>query len=263
MQDQIINFLHTNPSIDVDKEIRWRVNFLKNFLLQSGAKGLVLGISGGIDSTAAGKLCQKAMTELYNEGHEATFYAVRLPYGEQFDAADAELAMDFIEPDERLEVNIKPMVDAIGIPLTQFNKGNLKARARMVVQYAIASEHNALVVGSDHAAEAVMGFFTKFGDGAADIVPLYGLNKRQVIAVLERLGAPEKITRKAPTADLLDDKPGQLDTDELGVSYDAIDDYLEGRIVNDADKEKIEATFLRTVHKRRGPFVPQDFPPVY
>lgn len=259
MQEQIAAELHVKPRIDVEEEIRYRINFLKGFLVNSGAQAYVLGISGGVDSTTTGKLCQIAVDELRDEGHAAVLYAVRLPYAEQVDADDAERALDFISPDQRLTINIKPMVDALGIPLTDFNKGNLKARARMVVQYTIAGEHGGIVVGCDHAAEAVMGFFTKFGDGAADVMPLNGLTKRQVRALLEHLGAPENLVHKAPTADLLDEKPGQLDEVELGVGYDDIDDYLEGREVDPDVVTRIESAYMRTEHKRRTPYVPQDF----
>ena len=101
----------------------------------------------------------------------------------------------------------------------------------MIAQYALAGEHNYLVIGTDHGAESVTGFFTKFGDGGADILPLFGLNKRQNRALLAELGAPARIWEKVPTADLLDGKPGRTDEDELGLGYDLIDDYLEGRDV--------------------------------
>src|SRR5690606_34466988 len=104
-------------------------------------------------------------------------------------------------------------------------------RVRMIAQYAIAGQRSLLVVGTDHAAEAVTGFFTKYGDGGADVLPLSGLTKRQGRALLQHLGAPERLYTKPPTADLLDDKPGQTDEDELGMSYEQIDDYLEGKDV--------------------------------
>ena len=132
-------------------------------------------------------------------------------------------------------------------------KGNVKARARMIAQYAIAGDAGLLVIGTDHGAESVTGFFTKFGDGGADLLPLYGLNKRQIRQLLQHLGAPEPLWQKVPTADLLDGKPLRTDEDELGIAYDEIDDYLEGREVPVEVAEKIEQKWFRSRHKRATP----------
>jgi len=110
-----------------------------------------------------------------------------------------------------------------------------------------------LVIGTDHAAEAVTGFFTKYGDGGADVLPLTGLTKRQGKALLKELGADERLYLKTPTADLLDQKPGQADETELGISYDELDDYLEGKQVPTEIAEKIEKRYLTTMHKRNLP----------
>jgi NAD+ synthase len=128
----------------------------------------------------------------------------------------------------------------------------------MVAQYALAGQDGMLVVGTDHAAEAVTGFFTKFGDGGADIVPLTGLTKRQGKQLLAFLGAPARLYEKLPTADLLDDQPGQTDEANLGLSYEHIDDYLEGRDVPEDVAVALEARFLATRHKRTTPVEPND-----
>jgi NAD+ synthase len=108
-------------------------------------------------------------------------------------------------------------------------------------------------VGTDHAAEAVTGFFTKYGDGGTDILPLTGLSKRQGRALLAELDAPERLYLKPPTADLLDHNPGQTDEANLGLRYEQIDDYLEGLHVDDEVADAIEKRFLATEHKRRVP----------
>ena len=136
--------------------------------------------------------------------------------------------------------------------------GNTKARLRMATQYAIGGDLGLLVLGTDQAAENITGFFTKFGDGGADLLPLFGLNKRQVRALLKELGATERLWEKVPTADLLDGTPGQTDEAELGLRYDDIDDYLEGREIDEAAAEKLEAIFLRTRHKRTVPVTIHD-----
>ena len=274
IQQQIVEALDVKPEIDPAEEIESRIAFLIDYLKAAGAKGFVLGISGGQDSTLAGRLAQLAVERVRADGDEAQFVAVRLPYRVQADAADAESAIDFIAADRSLTINIEHGVDGIerdieeGLAaaasagseqsITDFNRGNIKARLRMVTQYAIGGHGGLLVIGTDHAAEAVTGFYTKFGDGAADILPLSGLNKRQGRAVLKALGAPEHLYLKVPTADLLDGVPGRPDEDELGISYEHIDDYLEGREVPEEVATLIEAKYVATRHKRNLPVTPGD-----
>jgi len=266
LQTDIVEEMGVKPEIDPAEEVSRRVEFLVEYAKTAGAKGFVLGISGGVDSSLAGKLCQLAAEKLREEGLEAQFHAVRLPHGVQHDAEDAATAVEFIGPDHLHSVNIEKAVtgvdaafnDAFGRPMVDYHRGNVKARLRMTVQYAVGGEHNLLVVGTDHGAESITGFFTKYGDGGADILPLFTLNKRQVRQLLKHLGATESLWSKAPTADLLDDNPGQLDETELGISYDHIDDYLEGRDIPDSEAEILERHYLRTRHKRTVPVSIQD-----
>jgi NAD+ synthase len=170
--------LRARTDIDAQHEIERRCDFLCRAMQESGQKTLVLGISGGVDSTVAGRLAQLAVNRLRDQGDQARFVAMRLPYGEQKDADDADRALEFIQPDEVLEVNIKNGSDALLQSLESggmsfedadqrdFVLGNIKARQRMVVQYAVAGARSGLVIGTDQAAEALMGFFTKYGDGA-------------------------------------------------------------------------------------------------
>ncbi|MEI5583035.1 MULTISPECIES: ammonia-dependent NAD(+) synthetase [unclassified Agromyces] len=266
LQARIIEELHVEPAIDPAEQVRRRIDFLKRYLVASGAAGLVLGISGGQDSSLAGRLCQLAVDELAAEGRPARFVAVRLPYGVQRDEDDARLALEFIRPAEVIDFDIKGGVDglatdfadAVGTPISDFGKGNVKARMRMIAQYALAGEGGLLVVGTDHAAEAVTGFFTKFGDGGADLLPLSGLTKRQGRALMRHLGAPERLYTKVPTADLLDHDPGQADEANLGLAYADIDAFLEGDEIDAEVAERIEARFLQTRHKRAEPVTPFD-----
>ncbi|WP_298826093.1 ammonia-dependent NAD(+) synthetase [uncultured Planococcus sp.] len=263
LQQQIIEELKVQPSIQPKEEIERTVSFLKEYLMRhSFLKGYVLGISGGQDSTLAGKLAQMAVDQLNEEsgGTEYGFYAIRLPYGVQFDEHDAKDALDFIKPTKTYTINIKEAVDAsdraleeAGIELTDFAKGNEKARERMKAQYSVAAMHNAAVLGTDHAAEAITGFYTKFGDGAADLTPLFRLNKRQGRAMLKELGSPEHLYTKIPTADLEEDKPAIPDEVALGVTYEMIDDYLEGKKIPADAQETLEGHYLKTQHKRHLP----------
>ena len=261
LQRVIIDDLGVAPEIDPATEVVQRVQFLVDYLRASHTAGFVLGISGGVDSSLAGRLAQMAVDRLREQDEDVDFVAVRLPHGIQADEADAAAAMDWVAARTEVTVDIKPATDGLeaafedgsGGQISDFNKGNVKARMRMVAQYAIAGQGNLLVIGTDHGAESVTGFFTKFGDGGADILPLYGLNKRQNRQLLQHLGAPQRLWAKVPTADLLDGRPLRTDEDELGISYDHIDDYLEGRAVPVAVAEVIEQKYLRSRHKRTTP----------
>ncbi|MBD2761918.1 ammonia-dependent NAD(+) synthetase [Kocuria sp. cx-116] len=266
LQAQIISELGVKPQIDPAAEVERRVDFLCDYFRAARARGFVLGISGGVDSTLAGKLAQLAVTKLRAEGEDAQFAAMRLPHGVQHDEDDAQAALAFIAPDRTITFDVAPAVrgfeeayePAIGTELTDFTRGNTKARVRMTAQYAVGGDNNLLVIGTDHAAESVTGFFTKFGDGGADLLPLAGLNKRQNRQLLDHLRAPEPLISKAPTADLLDDNPGRTDEDELGLPYHDIDDYLEGKEVATEIAQQLETIFMRSRHKRTVPVTPAD-----
>jgi NAD+ synthase len=192
---------------------------------------------------------------------------VRLPYHVQKDEAEAQLACQFIKPSKLVTVNVHDGVigihnatlaglEAVGLASTDagktdFLKGNVKARMRMIVQYDIAGLMGGLVVGTDHSAENITGFYTKWGDGACDLAPLFGLNKRQVRQLAAFLGAPDVLVKKAPTADLEDEKPLLEDEVALGLSYDEIDDFLEGKEVSQAVEDKLVSIYKRTQHKRQ------------
>ncbi|MEJ4043876.1 ammonia-dependent NAD(+) synthetase [Erwinia sp. SLM-02] len=263
LQQDIIAALGVKPVIDAQAEIRISVEFLKSYLkTYPFLKTLVLGISGGQDSTLTGKLCQTAINELREETADTTyqFIAVRLPYGVQADEQDCQDAIGFIQPDRVLTVNIKQAVLAseqalrdAGITLSDFIRGNEKARERMKAQYSIAGMTAGVVVGTDHAAEALTGFFTKYGDGGTDINPIFRLNKGQGKQLLKALGCPEHLYLKQPTADLEDNRPGLQDEVALGVTYQLIDRYLEGETIDPAAAKIIEGWYQKTEHKRRTP----------
>lgn len=279
-----------------DEEILSRVNFLIEYAIHSRSNGYVLGISGGQDSTLTGKLCLLA-TEVINEAilrgekyikkevaknkfitfyvpldkicrNSYVFKAVSLPYKKQKDFNDVIQACDFIGVNlinNFNVVNIAPPVDSLCSVLSElfgeisdFNKGNIKARMRMVIQYKIAAKYNLLVAGCDHASEALTGFYTKFGDGAADVMPLDGLTKEQGRKILKYLDCPEELYLKTPTADLLDESPLQSDEDELGIKYTDIDLFLNGKLAKGEAYDKIISQYMKTEHKRRMPVTPKD-----
>lgn len=263
----VIDEMKVQSAIDPEGEVARRVGFIKQQLTQSGLKALVLGISGGIDSCTLGRLAQLAVNELNASGEDKyQFIAVRLPYNVQADEEDAQMSIDFIEPTHSVSVNVQPGADAIHSETTKalggtgllpaseakqdFVKGNVKARTRMVIQYEIAGMVDGLVLGTDHSAENITGFYTKYGDGACDLAPLFGLSKRQVRQVAAYLGAPSKIIDKAPTADLETLTPQKADEQALGLTYDQIDDFLEGKPVAAEVEEKLLGIYQRTQHKR-------------
>lgn len=186
----------------------------------------------GLDSTVARRLCQLTVERVRAQEHRADFIAVRLPYGVQRDADDAQKTLDFIRLDRVLTVDIKApsdaMIDAleaaaaryIDVRQRGFVLGNIKARQRMIAQYALSGPAKGMVMGTDHAAEAVMSFFTKYGDGGFDAAPLDGLSKRRVRAVGQHLGAPAARVQKAPLADLEDLAPQRPDEVVFGLSYE-------------------------------------------
>ena len=266
-QADIIAEMQVLPEIDVHLEIRRRVDFIKYQLELSGQKNLVLGISGGIDSCTCGRLAQLAIDELNQSASGYRFIAVRLPYATQADESDAQISIDFIQPGASLTVNVQPGSDTIHQSVMQaleaeglgsidankqdFAKGNVKARVRMVTQYEVVGLLGGLVLGTDHSAENVTGFYTKYGDGACDLVPLFGLNKRQVRLLARELGAPNQIIAKAPTADLETLAPGKADEAALGLTYDQIDDFLEGKEIDAEAAERLIHIFVTTAHKRQ------------
>ncbi|MGT3831983.1 ammonia-dependent NAD(+) synthetase [Vibrio cholerae] len=269
MEHKIREEMRVQPSIDPHFEIERRVAFIKRKLTEARCKSLVLGISGGVDSTTCGRLAQLAVEEL-NQQHNTTeyqFIAVRLPYGEQKDEDEAQLALSFIRPTHSVSVNIKAGVDGLHaashhalantglIPSDpakiDFIKGNVKARARMVAQYEIAGYVGGLVLGTDHSAENITGFYTKFGDGACDLAPLFGLNKRQVRLLAKTLGAPEQLVCKTPTADLEELTPQKADEAALNLTYEQIDDFLEGKAVPAEVSQRLVAIYNATQHKRQ------------
>ena len=270
IQDKIIKELGVRKNQDdIDEIIKERVEFLKDYLVNSKCTSYVLGISGGVDSLTAGLLAQQAINELNDDGYACKFIAVKLPYAFQADAKFVEMALSTIKPNVIEYCNILDVTTAVergcDDVLTKhddssrdFIRGNIKARSRMVVQYAIANAENGLVIGTDHSAEAVSGFFTKHGDGACDIIPLAGLVKGTVRKIAKQYGASPELYEKVATADLEDLKVNLPDEEALGLSYDNIDAFLMGKVVPKDVEDKIVSRYFQTQHKRSLPICYED-----
>lgn len=242
----------------IDKTVEW----LKNKVKESGTKGLIVGLSGGIDSSVVAFLLKKAFPE--------DSMGVILPCkSHSNDATDAEAlakACGITYTTIDLTVEQTSLLDKVVNGLeglgkdAEINKrltdANLRARMRMSTIYAIANSLNYLVVGTDNAAEVHTGYFTKYGDGGVDIIPLANLTKREVYQWGKELGVPSSILDKAPSAGLWE---GQTDEKEMGTTYDMIDDMLEGKDIPKRDQEIIDRLHARSEHKRHMPAAPPKF----
>lgn len=195
------------------------VNFIKKKIKESGAKGVVLGISGGIDSAVTAYLAVKAL------GKDKVLGLI-MPYYQNQDTEDAIYVCKTLEIDYKI-ISIKNIVDelekALNFKIDKVTKGNLMVRSRMIILYGFANALNYLVLGTSNKSEYLVGYFTKWGDGASDIAPLLGLYKTEVRELAKILGVPEKIISKTPTAGLWQ---GQTDEEELGIEYNLLDKIL-------------------------------------
>lgn len=228
------------------------VDFVRRYLNRAHAGGVVLGVSGGIDSFLAAALCAQACAE---EGKK--MYIVLLPNGTQSDFEDAEACARQIR-----QINPQTVCDTVsiaggyrgavedlsaaqGFSQDAYTLGNLQPRLRMMYQYALAK--GMLVAGTDHATEAITGFYTKYGDGGSDFNPLQELVKDDIYDMAKTFGAPQAVLDKQPAAGL---GISATDEEELGISYTDICAYLKGHVIEDSVREKLEAAYDRSVHKR-------------
>lgn len=239
-------------------------SFVRHYVTQVGASGVVLGISGGIDSATGAAICAKAIGG-------ARVLGLNMPEAETWndeDIRDAELVAEMFGMDLET-VDISQMVKAVfqGVPAFDLDdrlaNGNVKARMRMIVLYYYANRTRRLVVGSSDKSEAMLGYFTKWGDYCADILPLVDLYKTQVRQLAVHLSLPARLVKKSPTPGLW---PGQTAKDELGLDYDQLDPVLYGlehfmtveEIAQDLGLsievvKGIEDRWLGSEHKRRPP----------
>jgi NAD+ synthase len=250
-------------------EVETRISrFIKEYVSNSQAKGVVLGLSGGIDSATIAALCSKAL------GSENVL-ALLLPEGEtrnQKDIDDAKAIAEQFNIETQM-VDMTPIVNNFyeAIPIFDQSdrvcKGNIKARTRMIILYYYANKLNKIVCGSSDKSETLMGYFTKWGDGAADMAPIMDLYKTQVRKLAIHLGIPKSIAMKPSTPALW---PNQSAEGELGIKYDTLDLILYGlerfmpteEIASQIDihqdlVEKVKSRWLDNEHKRRMPITPK------
>ena len=236
-----------------DKLVSW----IRDRVADAGGKGVVVGLSGGLDSSVAAVLCRRAFPE--------DMLAITMPcHSNQEDLEHAQVLADqFSIPtktvalDTTYDTLLKALPDDNITPeVSRLAQANLKARLRMLTLYYFANQLNYMVVGSSNRDELSIGYFTKYGDGGVDIQPLGNLLKGQVRELARFLGIPQPIIDKPPSAGLWE---GQTDEGELGLSYDEIDRYLASGEASAALKKRLESMIAASRHKRQAPPV-ADFP---
>lgn len=247
---------------ELDHRIEHVVNWLRRKVSESRTNGLVVGNSGGVDSAVVSFLIKRAFP------HHSL--SVVMPcHSDERDAADAQkvaeacgiqsIVVDLSSAHDQLVGTVVSQLqekDGGRVAFDHLVDGNLRARLRMSTLYAIANHYNYLVAGTDNAAELYTGYFTKYGDGGCDVLPIAHLLKHEVYQWAEHLGVPERILARAPSAGLWH---GQHDETEMGVTYSSIDDFLLGKPIPDAARRKISDMHRRTAHKRTTPAMPPKF----
>ncbi|MEE9400023.1 MAG: NAD(+) synthase [Dehalococcoidales bacterium] len=233
-----------------DKLVLW----IKDTVLAAGFKGAVIGMSGGIDSSVVAVLCHRAFPQdtlgvMIPCGSQAEDKAHAQAVADKFSIPAVEVALDNIYT-SLLEVLPSYKVDAT---LSHLAQANLKVRSRMLTLYYIANQLQYIVVGSSNKSELSVGYFTKYGDGGVDIIPLGNLVKGEVRKMARFLGIPQPIIDKPPSAGLW---KGQTDEKEMGISYDELDRYLLTGDVSSEVRGKIESMIANSGHKRALPPIP-------
>lgn len=247
-------------TMKIQKQIDFVVDWLRQQVQLSGTKGLVVGISGGIDSAVVANLIKKA----FPDNSLGVILPVKSNHKDVEDGVLVAEACDIKYITVDLSQQQEDIVGKVTNELKNQNlyheknqrvmDANLRARLRMSTLYSTANNLNYLVVGTDNAAELHTGYFTKYGDGGVDLLPIANLKKYEVYEWAKVLGVPQRIIDRPPTAGLWE---GQTDEVEMGVTYKSIDAYLEGKPIDQKDKEIIDRFHKSSQHKRELPPIPK------
>lgn len=241
--------------IKIEKTVEW----LRQKQDETRTNGMLVGVSGGVDSAVVAMLIKKALPD--------NSMGIILPINNsEKDLLDANelikvsnissITIDLTSIHSQMMNSVKENMPNYKQEFDRITDANLRARLRMSTLYAVANNLNYLVVGTDNAAEILTGYFTKYGDGGVDILPIAHLLKSEVYEWGKYLGVPQSILNKAPSAGLWE---GQTDELEMGTTYKYIDDYLSGKEIPEKDKEIILNLNKKTEHKRNTPSQPPKF----
>jgi len=239
--------------VAMEKTVLTIIDWLQEQVKQANVKGLLVGVSGGLDSAVVANLIKRACP---NDS-----LGVIMPLkSNPNDVRDAEnvlktcqldhLTVDLTKSHEILYGEIQKQIKAENAWHEELNRiadANLRARLRMSTLYTISTNYRYLVVGTDNAAEWYTGYFTKYGDGGVDLQPIIDLTKEEVREMAVYLGVPDEVVQKKPSADLW---TGQTDEEEMGTTYDYIDSYIKGKPIPEKDKRVIDQLHQQTEHKR-------------
>lgn len=231
------------------EEFDKRVTYIRELLNDSGANGIVYGNSGGKDSALVGILCKTACENtvgIIMPCNSKRNFTTDLDDGMEV-AQQFEIETRVIDLTAQRELAVANLGDITELNTTAVS--NIAPRLRMISLYAVAASENRMVAGTGNRSERYMGYFTKWGDGACDFNPISDLTVKEVFDFLRYLHAPSSIIEKAPSAGLYE---GQTDEEEMGVTYRAIDQYIETGIADVNDLEIIERYHERSEHKRKG-----------
>jgi len=237
--------------MDTEQLVEKLTSWIRDKVLAAGCKGVVVGMSGGLDSSVLAVLCQRAFPQ--------SMLGVLMPcHSSQEDEEHAQIvASKFSIPtkivvlDTVFDTLLKAVVsDRVEPNASRLAKANLKVRLRMLTLYYFANQLKYMVAGSSNRSELSIGYFTKYGDGGVDILPLGNLVKGQIRELASFLGIPQQIIDKPPSAGLWQ---GQTDEDELGLSYEELDHYLVTGEASNELREKIESMIAASNHKRLPP----------
>lgn len=235
----------------MEKVVADIVAWLQDQVKQAGVDGLLVGVSGGIDSAVVANLIKRACPDNslgvimpLNSDPEGMKHAEKVIEASGIKGVKVDLAETHHVMFSQIKSQLKEEYNEENGKLAD---ANLRARLRMSTLYTIATNFNYLVVGTDNAAEWFTGYFTKYGDGGVDILPIVDFSKGEVRELAKYLGVPDEVITKKPSADLWE---GQTDEAEMGTTYDKIDAYLKGETIPEADKAVIERMHNRSAHKR-------------
>ncbi len=248
--------------MEMEKRVDHLVSWIRQQVNDAGLNGALVGVSGGIDSAVVAYLIKRAFPDdsigvilPINQRVEDQKDAIAVVEGANLKKVGIELTESYQTTYNEIQEQLQANQDW-NEENAQLNGANLQARLRMSTLYSVAANYGYLVVGTDNAPEHYTGYFTKYGDGGVDLVPLIHMTKGEVREMARYLGVPSQVVEKKPSAELWE---GQTDEEEMGVSYDTIDAYMKGEQVAEKDKEIIEALHKKSAHKRIMPAEPPKF----